>query len=234
MSWPKTWTMGEEIWLKEHYPNIGTKACALALGKSRGAIRSKARRMGLKINNEVAKQLLREAKYLQFHKTDKKVKPLLPKPWKAKPLSQKTKDKISKKTKERFKDKKQREYFRKMAKDQWNKIYNKTKILGKNHHNWKNAKTPLMIQIRSSKEYKEWRDKVFKRDNYTCWLCGKKGGNLVAHHIRDFSKYPQERFNVTNGITLCEECHRIIHSKSYDFMIDTLESKLRMPELMGV
>ena len=61
-------------------------------------------------------------------------------------------------------------------------------------------------------QYKEWRNAVFKRDNYTCQDCGIHSGNgkatyLTAHHVKSFAKYPELKFEVSNGITLCEECH---------------------------
>jgi len=57
-------------------------------------------------------------------------------------------------------------------------------------------------------KYKEWRDTVFKRDDYTCRDCGKKGEYLEAHHIKSWSKYPQLRYDITNGLTLCKKCHK--------------------------
>lgn len=66
---------------------------------------------------------------------------------------------------------------------------------------------------RQSKEYKEWRTAVFKRDGFKCQICGQVGGELNAHHIKHFKDYPAERFKVDNGITLCGKCHRELHRK---------------------
>ena len=66
---------------------------------------------------------------------------------------------------------------------------------------------------RKSNEYKDWRISVFERDGYKCQICGKVGGTLNAHHIKHFKDYPNLWFNLDNGITLCEECHREVHRK---------------------
>jgi len=64
-----------------------------------------------------------------------------------------------------------------------------------------------------SSEYKQWHNEVFKRDDYTCQICNTRGGYLHAHHIKGFSQYPDLRFIVSNGITLCKNCHMEVHSK---------------------
>ena len=60
-------------------------------------------------------------------------------------------------------------------------------------------------------KYQEWRRDVFERDNYVCVLCKQRGGKLNAHHIKPFAKYPEYRFELNNGITLCKSCHIAIH-----------------------
>ena len=78
---------------------------------------------------------------------------------------------------------------------------------GKNHWNWQGGITKFRVKIWHSKEYKLWRETVFRRDNYSCIWCSKKGGKLEADHIKPFSLYPALRFAIDNGRTLCRPCH---------------------------
>lgn len=82
--------------------------------------------------------------------------------------------------------------------------------------------TPLLTQIRNSEMYSEWRKSVFERDKYTCVKCGDTiGGNLEADHEISLSFLVQEVailgygniFDIDNGRTLCEKCHK--KTKSY-------------------
>lgn len=66
---------------------------------------------------------------------------------------------------------------------------------------------------RNTKEYSEWRSSVFKRDNFKCQDCGKFSGELNAHHIKTFKQFPEHRYDVDNGVTLCVKCHRKRHKK---------------------
>ena len=79
---------------------------------------------------------------------------------------------------------------------------------GKENHMWRGGITPIGQQIRSSREYILWRTAVFMRDDYTCQNCKQKGGKLEADHIKPFSQYPELRFAIDNGRTLCHECHK--------------------------
>jgi hypothetical protein len=86
-------------------------------------------------------------------------------------------------------------------------IHNK-KLSGANSYFWKGGVTPINKVIRMSLETKLWREAVFIRDNWTCQSCKAKGGKLQAHHIKSFSQYPELRFSIDNGITLCVNCHK--------------------------
>ncbi len=79
---------------------------------------------------------------------------------------------------------------------------------GENHPCWKGGISTLNARIRQSDEYKKWRKMVFERDGHICHKCLQKGGLLEAHHIFSFSKYPELRFKIFNGITLCKPCHK--------------------------
>ena len=63
--------------------------------------------------------------------------------------------------------------------------------------------------IRSSREYTEWRKCVYKRDYWTCVKCDSKcdAKNIVAHHLKSFSDFPETRFDINNGVTMCRSCH---------------------------
>lgn len=93
----------------------------------------------------------------------------------------------------------------------WNKGKKMPQITGKNHYGWKGT-TPETSRIRASIEYKLWREAVFMRDNFTCKTCNKKGGFLEADHIKPFAYYPELRFAIDNGQTLCRVCH---HQKTW-------------------
>lgn len=70
--------------------------------------------------------------------------------------------------------------------------------------------------------YSEWRTSVFERDDYTCQMCGERGGYLECHHILPFRDYPDFVINIDNGITLCRDCHKPIYPNEMDFMSEFL------------
>lgn len=86
----------------------------------------------------------------------------------------------------------------------------KKKHVGENHPKWKKDRSQVKIQ-RTIAEFKWWRKAIFERDNYTCNQCGKRGEKLAAHHKAPVVRFPMYKFELWNGITLCEPCHKDIH-----------------------
>ena len=102
---------------------------------------------------------------------------------------------------------------------------------GEKNYNWKNGITPTNTIIRHSDKYKEWRQQVFIRDNFTCQECGARSGKgktvyLESHHKTPFHKLLEEArkylpllelfeaamvytplWDIDNGETLCDKCH---------------------------
>jgi 5-methylcytosine-specific restriction endonuclease McrA len=82
---------------------------------------------------------------------------------------------------------------------------------------WKGGITPEHMRIRNSLELRTWRKSVFLRDNYICQDCQAKSEKgktvyLHAHHLKSFSEYPELRFEINNGVTLCKKCHYTRHT----------------------
>lgn len=103
-------------------------------------------------------------------------------------------------------------------------------ISGENNYNWQGGITPELERERHSQKYKEWQSEVYKKDWYTCQCCGN-GKNLRAHHILNFSSNPDLRYDISNGITLCNECHDIQGvSKSFHNKYGTVNNTLEQLE----
>ena len=75
----------------------------------------------------------------------------------------------------------------------------------------------IAVEGRQCAEYKQWRRSVFERDGFRCQICSKRSGKLNAHHIKKYAYYPELRYSVSNGITLCEECHKAVHRERGGF-----------------
>lgn len=74
---------------------------------------------------------------------------------------------------------------------------------------WKGFISPERKRLYFTKEYQNFRSSVFQRDNWTCQTCGKRGCYLEVHHIKEWCNYPEQRFDVNNGVTLCQDCHNL-------------------------
>ena len=83
---------------------------------------------------------------------------------------------------------------------------------GINNPNYTGYSDKYKFKHLNLKIYKEWRKEIFKRDNYTCQMCNSRGVFLHSHHIKSYTYFPNLRYEVSNGITLCVNCHRSLHT----------------------
>jgi len=81
---------------------------------------------------------------------------------------------------------------------------------GKDHYDWKGGKSKNRKSVK--KEWVELAKKIYKRDSYTCYICGNNGGNLNAHHKKHWGTNPELAFDEDNLITLCVKCHTKLHT----------------------
>ena len=99
--------------------------------------------------------------------------------------------------------------------------------LGPKAYNWKGGRRKVVKAIRETYKYRQWRSKIFERDNWTCQTCNTRGCYLEAHHIYKFSKILDDEtiltveqsmgksrlWDISNGVTLCKDCHNLTKRK---------------------
>ena len=90
-------------------------------------------------------------------------------------------------------------------------------LRGEQSPSWRGGKSAIYHTLRNRGIYKDWRESVFERDNYTCQACGIQSKVGVAvelhpHHIKSFTHYPKLRFDINNGVTVCKDCHSLYTS----------------------
>ena len=105
---------------------------------------------------------------------------------------------------------------------------------GPNHKQWTGEST-LRRTLYHQKENLEWRKANFEKNNYTCQKCRARNGegrtiSLRAHHIKNWKDYPELRYEISNGITLCKECHRLFH-RIYGFRYN---NEIQLNEFLGI
>lgn len=87
---------------------------------------------------------------------------------------------------------------------------------GQFHWNWQGG---LSKKTRKDSRYRRWKKAIHDRDDSTCQLCGKPnllGIDRQADHILAWGPFPDLRFVVDNGWTLCESCHITVTSWERD------------------
>lgn len=89
------------------------------------------------------------------------------------------------------------------------------KYIGSDNPNWKGGKL-WKDPERGRYQYKTWAKAVKDRDGWRCTKCGSTD-RLHSHHIKPWRHYPESRYDVSNGLTLCYQCHEQAHGRGWKF-----------------
>lgn len=89
--------------------------------------------------------------------------------------------------------------------------------LGINNPNWIGE---LNLKPQRKPSSRVWRKAVYSRDNYQCQACGAKHKRLQPRHLDAYHWCVERRDDVTNGVTLCIDCHKEFH-KTYGSTLNT-------------
>lgn len=85
---------------------------------------------------------------------------------------------------------------------------------GENHPYYNpNLTDDERVSRRDYSEYQLWRENVYKRDKYACRGCSSVGKRIVAHHLDGYHWCKERRTDLSNGVTLCEDCHTNFHTQ---------------------
>lgn len=82
-------------------------------------------------------------------------------------------------------------------------------------------KNDALISFYSTNHWRKVRELVRARDHNECQRCAfnkrltisEKSRDLHVHHIAEIEKFPQYALNMNNLITVCHNCHNIIHDR---------------------
>jgi hypothetical protein len=99
-------------------------------------------------------------------------------------------------------------------------------FIGSANPNWKGGITTRDLD-RGRYPAKVWVKAVKDRDGWVCTQCGSTD-RLHAHHIQRWKDQPDLRYEVSNGITLCHECHDVAHGKGFKYQ--SWHRKAEMPK----
>jgi len=78
-----------------------------------------------------------------------------------------------------------------------------------NNPNWIADRSLLKKkEERNDSAYRDWRYNIWQRDGFKCKIAdGNCKGKIEAHHILAWKDYPELRYKINNGITLCHAHH---------------------------
>lgn len=96
-------------------------------------------------------------------------------------------------------------------------ISGQKRLYGEDNPRWK----PDARRKARKGKHGSWSRAVVSRDKATCQRCGVTGIEMHAHHIKSYSEFPDLRWNLDNGETLCCICHWNEHAVSNENAVNS-------------
>lgn len=75
----------------------------------------------------------------------------------------------------------------------------------------RNIERKRKLTKKTDRDLLDWSKAVKERDKNKCKQCGSND-RLHSHHIKPKSMYPDLKYDISNGVTLCAECHAKEHA----------------------
>lgn len=88
---------------------------------------------------------------------------------------------------------------------------NHADVNGERNPGWRGGTSQNYHPLTRTVEWRQWARMVRLRDDYTCRTCGLRKTRMDAHHLVSAMDFPERRFDLENGITLCQSCHAKEH-----------------------
>ena len=132
--------------------------------------------------------------------------------WQDEEFRQKQSEKMSNKNYENWQNEEYQNKMSEQTKKLWDDENFRELCSGKNHYRYNHNLTDENREDRRIQEgYNEWKQEVKKQANFTCNICGNRGNKLRSHHLDGYNWCKERRLDLTNGVCLCESCHKEFH-----------------------
>jgi hypothetical protein len=111
---------------------------------------------------------------------------------------------------------------------------------GEKNGNWQGGVSSANLRGRSKAAYFDWKNAVLANAVWKCQGCSLDHGHvceccghrvlLHAHHVKPYANHPQLRYDVSNGLALCERCHKKVHHNQSGELLEIPESQATTAE----
>lgn len=82
---------------------------------------------------------------------------------------------------------------------------------GPNHPSYKHGLGKRRVPVEEEPIYAAWVQGIYQRWNFCCALTGVSNVPLEVHHLNSWDSYPEQRYDLSNGVLLSKNVHKTFH-----------------------